>query len=45
MPVRAPWQELRALTFAAIPPIVGLHQAIETYHEDLRTSMGCAAGG
>lgn len=29
-------QELRALTFAAPAPIVGLHQAIELHHEDMR---------
>ena len=33
-------QELRALTFAARAPIVGLHQAIQTYHEDVRARMG-----
>jgi hypothetical protein len=31
--------ELRQMTFAAIEPIVGLHQAIQTYHDDLRLRM------
>jgi hypothetical protein len=31
-------QELR-VTFAAIAPIVGLHQAIQTYHLDMRARM------
>ena len=30
-------QELRELTLAAIAPIVGLHQAIQTHLEDERT--------
>ncbi len=30
-------QELRELTLAAIAPIVGLHQAIQTYLDDMRT--------
>ena len=30
-------QELGELTLAAIAPIVGLHQAIQTYLEDMRT--------
>jgi hypothetical protein len=41
-------QELRELTFAAIAPIVGLHQAIETYLEAVGTGMGSnglGAGG
>jgi hypothetical protein len=37
-------QELRALTFAAIAPIVGLHQAIETYLVDVRARMGGEGG-
>jgi Golgi phosphoprotein 3 (GPP34) len=32
-------QQLRTLTFAAIAPIVGLHQAIETYHAHVRVRM------
>jgi hypothetical protein len=32
-------QVLRQMTFAAIEPIVGLHQAIQTYHDDLRLRM------
>jgi Golgi phosphoprotein 3 (GPP34) len=29
-------QELREMAFAAVEPILGLHQAIQTYQEDLR---------
>jgi len=32
-------QALRQMTFAAIEPIVGMHQAIQTYQEDLRVRM------
>ena len=38
-------QELRELTFAAIAPIVGLHQAIEIYHEDVRAGSAGAGNG
>jgi Golgi phosphoprotein 3 (GPP34) len=32
-------QELREMTFAAIEPVVGLHQAILTYYDDVRLRM------
>ena len=32
-------QELREMIFAAIAPILGLHQAIQRYHEDVRANM------
>jgi Golgi phosphoprotein 3 (GPP34) len=38
-------QELREMIFAAIAPIVGLHQAIEKYHEDVRANMAMGGGG
>jgi hypothetical protein len=41
-------QELRAVTFASIAPIVGLHQAIETYYQAMRGAGGdggCGGGG
>jgi hypothetical protein len=31
---------LRALTFASIEPILGLHQAIERHHTEMRSQMG-----
>jgi hypothetical protein len=37
--------ELHALTTAAIEPIDGLRQVIETHYEDLRRGVGCTGGG
>jgi hypothetical protein len=31
--------ELRQMTFAAIEPIVGLHQAIQTHYDDVRSNV------
>jgi hypothetical protein len=32
-------EELRERTFAAIEPILGLHQAVQNYYEDVRRKM------
>ena len=32
--------ELRQMTFAAIAPIVGLHQAIQAHYDDVRSDTG-----
>ena len=36
-------EELREMTFAAIEPILGLHQAIQNRFTDIRSSVGEAA--
>jgi hypothetical protein len=33
-------EELREMTFAAIEPILGLHQAIQNHHTDMRSRIG-----
>jgi hypothetical protein len=38
-------QELREMTFAAIEPILGLHQAIQNRLTDMRSDTGCSGGG
>jgi hypothetical protein len=38
-------QELREMIYAAIAPILGLHQAIQRYHEDVRANMAMRRGG
>jgi hypothetical protein len=38
-------QELREMTFAAIEPILGLHQAIQNRLTDMRSNTGFSGGG
>jgi Golgi phosphoprotein 3 (GPP34) len=37
--------ELREMTFAAIEPILGLHQVIQDHYAEMRSSMGSGCGG
>jgi len=39
-----PRDALREMTFAAIEPILGLHQAIQDRFSDVRSSLGCGGG-
>lgn len=38
-------QELRDMIIAAIAPILGLHKAIQRYHEEVRANMAMRGGG
>jgi hypothetical protein len=37
-------EQLREMTFAAIEPILGLHQAIQNRLTDMRSNRGCSGG-